>query len=174
MRVADDLKPHNRETIRKILQFFKTERKCCAIQATGTGKTFLILRLLEILSDEGKVAVIFAPNKEIIKQTKKRMKKFGLDNAVFYTYQKLAIMTEKEITNIKADLIICDELHRTGANTWGNKFETLVESHSDSKVFGVTATPLRCADGFAKSETRNKKEIIYSFYREIREKRIKL
>lgn len=147
MRVADDLKPHNRETIRRILDFFKTERKCCAIQATGTGKTFLILRLLEILNDEGKMAVIFAPNREIIKQTKKRMKKFGLNNAIFYTYQKLAKMNKEEISAIEADLIICDELHRTGAKTWGQKFELLVDSHPDSKVFGVTATPLRCADG---------------------------
>lgn len=147
MRVSDDLKPHNQETIEKILDFFKTERKCCAIQATGTGKTFLILRLLEIFNDEGKVAVIFAPNREIIKQTKKRMKKFGLDNAIFYTYQKLAKMTDEEISTIETDLIVCDELHRTGAKTWGQKFETLVSYHPNSKVFGVTATPLRCADG---------------------------
>lgn len=147
MRVENDLKPHNRKTIEKILDFFKTERKCCAIQATGTGKTFLILRLLEIFNDDGKVAVIFAPNNEIIKQTKKRMKKFGLSNAIFYTYQKLSRMTEEEISAIEADLIICDELHRTGAKTWGQKFEVLVASHPDSKVFGVTATPLRCADG---------------------------
>lgn len=147
MRVADDLKPHNRETIEKILDFFRTERKCCAIQATGTGKTVLILRLLEIFNDEGKDAVIFAPNREIIKQTKKRMQKFGLNNATFYTYQKLAKMTDEEIPDIKADLIVCDELHRTGAKTWGQKFEVLVNSHLDSKVFGVTATPLRCADG---------------------------
>lgn len=147
MRVADDLKPHNRETIRRILDFFKTERKCCAIQATGTGKTFLILRLLEILNDEEKIAVIFSPNNEIIRQTKKRMKKFGLSNAIFYTYQKLSRMTEDEICAIKADLIICDELHRTGAKTWGQKFELLVDTHPDSKVFGVTATPLRCTDG---------------------------
>lgn len=147
MRVADDLKPHNRETIRRILNFFKTKRKCCAIQATGTGKTFLILCLLEILNDEEKMAVIFAPNNEIIRQTKKRMKKFGLSNAIFYTYQKLSRMTEEEISDIEADLIICDELHRTGAKTWGQKFELLVDTHPDSKVFGVTATPLRCADG---------------------------
>lgn len=147
MRVETDLKPHNQETIERILEFFKTERKCCAIQATGTGKTFLILRLLEIFNDNDKVAVIFAPNKEIIRQTKKRMKKFGLSNATFYTYQKLARMTEEEICAIEADLIVCDELHRTGAKTWGNKFEVLVNFHPDSKVFGVTATPLRCADG---------------------------
>ena len=147
MRVADDLKPHNKETIRRILDFFKTERKCCAIQATGTGKTFLILRLLEIFNDDGEIAIIFAPNNEIIRQTKKRMKKFGLNNATFYTYQKLARMTDEKLSAIKADLIVCDELHRTGAKTWGQKFEQLIDLHPDSKVFGVTATPLRCADG---------------------------
>lgn len=146
-RVEHDLKPHNVATIEKILEFYKTERKCCAIQATGTGKTFLILRLLEIYNDEGKKAVIFAPNNEIIKQTKKRMKKFGINNATFYTYQKLARMTDEEISTMEFDLIVCDELHRTGAKTWGQKFEVLVNSHPDSKVFGVTATPLRCADG---------------------------
>lgn len=146
-RVENDLKPHNVETIKNILEIYKTSNKCCAIQATGTGKTFLILRLLEIYNDEGKSAVIFAPNREIIKQTKKRMKKFGLNNATFYTYQKLARMTDEEISAMEFDLIVCDELHRTGAKTWGQKFETLVNSHPDSKVFGVTATPLRCADG---------------------------
>ena len=146
-RVENDLKPHNVETIKNILEIYKTSNKCCAIQATGTGKTFLILRLLEIYNDEGKSAVIFAPNREIIKQTKKRMKKFGLNNAIFYTYQKLARMTDEEIADIKADLIVCDELHRTGAKTWGQKFEVLVETHPDSKIFGVTATPLRCTDG---------------------------
>lgn len=152
MRVENDLKPHNVETIKQILEFYKTSNKCCAIQATGTGKTFLILRLLEIYNDMDKNAVIFAPNREIINQTKKRMKKFGLNNATFYTYQKLARMTDEEIENINADLIVCDELHRTGAKTWGQKFEVLVETHSDSKVFGVTATPLRCADGRDMSE----------------------
>lgn len=152
MRVENDLKPHNVETIKQILEFYKTSNKCCAIQATGTGKTFLILRLLEIYNDMDKIAVIFAPNREIINQTKKRMKKFGLNNATFYTYQKLARMTDEEIENINADLIVCDELHRTGAKTWGQKFEVLVETHSDSKVFGVTATPLRCADGRDMSE----------------------
>lgn len=146
-RVEHDLKTHNIATIERILEFYKASNKCCAIQATGTGKTFLILRLLEIYNDEGKNAVIFAPNNEIIKQTKKRMKKFGLNNATFYTYQKLARMTDEEISAMEFDLIVCDELHRTGAKTWGQKFEVLVNSHPYSKVFGVTATPLRCADG---------------------------
>ena len=146
-RVEFDLKPHNEQTIKRILEFYKTSNKCCAIQATGTGKTFLILRLLEIFNDINKKAIIFAPNREIIKQTRSKMKKFDLTNARFYTYQKLARLTEDQIKMIEADLIVCDELHRTGAKTWGEKFEYLVSVHPESKVFGVTATPLRCADG---------------------------
>lgn len=146
-RVEDDLKPHNQETIKNVLKFFETSNKCCAIQATGTGKTFLILRLLEIYNDVGKKAIIFAPNREIIKQTRKKMVTYNLNNATFYTYQKLARMIDDEISNIKVDLIVCDELHRTGAKTWGKKFEYIVDTHPEAKVFGVTATPLRCVDG---------------------------
>lgn len=146
-RVEHDLRPHNAETIKRILEFYEQSNKCCAIQATGTGKTFLILRLLEIFNDEGKTAVVLAPNEDIIKQTKKKMKKFGLNNAEFVMYQKLQRMSDEDIADIKTDLIVCDELHRTGAKIWGAKFEVLVETHPQAKVFGVTATPVRCTDG---------------------------
>lgn len=146
-RVEFDLKPHNEQTIKRILEFYKTSNKCCAIQATGTGKTFLILRLLEIFNDMNKRAVIFAPNNEIIEQTQSKMREFGLDNVCFYTYQKLAKMSERELCEITADLIVCDEMHRTGAKIWGTKFEEFMKYHKDSKLFGATATPVRCSDG---------------------------
>ena len=147
MRVENDLRKHNQITIDNIMKFFKTERKCCAIQATGTGKTYLILRLLEIYNDIGKFAIIIAPNREIIKQTKNSMKKFELNNAQFYTYQKLLKMTDEEIMSINCDLIICDELHRVGAKKWGEKVQLLLDTHVESKLFGVTATNIRCIDG---------------------------
>lgn len=147
MRVEDDLKPHNIETIKKILKFYETSNRCCAIQATGTGKTYLILRLLEIFNDEKKKAIILAPNNLIIAQTKKKMKQFCLKNAEFFTYSKLSGMNENDLKTIDCDLIIADELHRTGAKEWGKRFEILIDIHSDAKVFGVTATPLRCFDG---------------------------
>ena len=56
------------------------------------------------------------------------MKKYGINNAVFYTYQKLSRMSDNEIVNINADLIVCDELHRTGAKTWGIKFELIISN----------------------------------------------
>lgn len=99
-----------------------------------------------------RAAVIFVPNREIINQTKRKMKKFGLANATFIMYQKLQRMTDQELQNTNVDLIICDELHRTGAPTWGERFEKLVEFHPESKVFGTTATPIRCVDGRDMSE----------------------
>lgn len=147
MRVENDLKPHNVETIKKVLEFYETSNRCCAIQATGTGKTYLILRLLEIFNDEKKKAIILAPNNLIITQTKKKMKQFGLKNAEFLTYSKLSKMSDSELATLDCDLIVADELHRTGAKEWGKSFEYLMESHHNSYVFGVTATPLRCVDG---------------------------
>ena len=103
-----DLKPHNEQTMEKIVEFFKTSNKCCAIQATGTGKTFLILRLLEMFQNEDKSAVIFAPNREIIKQTKNKMKKYEIDNAVFYTYQKLSRMSDDEMNVVYSSKSFAD------------------------------------------------------------------
>lgn len=41
MRVADDLKPHNRETIEKILDFFKTEKSVVLFRQLAQEKLFL-------------------------------------------------------------------------------------------------------------------------------------
>lgn len=151
MRVEDDLKKHNQYTMKNIEKFFETEDRCCAIQATGTGKTYLILRLLEMFNDARKRALILAPSNHIIQQTQDKMAEFGLNNANFLTYQKLLRMSNEEIEEIYSDLIVCDELHRIGAKKWGEKvsvlLDSLMDSHSNIKLFGVTATPIRSSDG---------------------------
>lgn len=40
MRVENDLKPHNKGTIEKILEFYKSERKCCASRQPAQEKHF--------------------------------------------------------------------------------------------------------------------------------------
>lgn len=152
IRVAEDLMPHNKITTKNMEKIFRENRKCCAIQPTGTGKSFLILWLLERLKDENKKAIIFEPRKNIESQIRKYMKKYDLDNAEFYTYHKLGRMKKQEIKELKCDAIIPDELHRTGAPTFSKGFELLVESHPDAIVFGTTATPVRPSDGKDMSE----------------------
>jgi superfamily II DNA or RNA helicase len=152
-RVEYDLKPHNKQTIDKILEIYESSNKCCAIQATGTGKTYLILRLLEILNDNGdKKAIIFAPNHEIIDQTEQKIIRYMIKNTTLLTYHRLLRMEDDELKKIDAEFIVFDELHRAGAPTWGIKIYKLLEYNNKLKIFGASATPIRCSDGRDMSE----------------------
>ena len=57
---------------------------------------------------------------------------------------------EKELReilkNADANLIIFDELHRSGAKTWKNVVEQLINSNEKANILGITATPIRDAD----------------------------
>ena len=152
-RVEYDLKPHNKQTINRILEIYKSSNKCCAIQATGTGKTYLILRLLEILNDNGdKKAIIFAPNHKIIDQTEQKILSYMIKNTSLLTYHRLLRMNDDELKKLDVDFIIFDELHRAGAPTWGMKIDKLLECNDELKIFGASATPIRCSDGRDMSE----------------------
>lgn len=139
------LLPHNQETFDKIMKLFEIYSRVCAIQATGTGKSYLMCRLLEEFEDLH--AIIFSPNDEIIEQTEILLRDCDLKNAECITYQKLLYMKDEDISNLEADLIIVDEFHRVGAYKWGKKIQHLLDSHENAKLFGVTATPIRPSDG---------------------------
>jgi len=52
-------------------------------------------------------------------------------------------MTREEIEDISCDLLIVDELHHLGAPIWGERVNSLVETHSDMRVFGMSAYSVR-------------------------------
>ena len=57
---------------------------------------------------------------------------------------------EKELReilkNADANLIVFDELHRSGAKTWKSVVEQLINSNEKANILGITATPIRDAD----------------------------
>ncbi len=57
---------------------------------------------------------------------------------------------EKEIKEIlknkDADLIVFDELHRSGAKTWKNVVNQLINYNKKANILGITATPIRDDD----------------------------
>ena len=71
-----------------------------------------------------------------------------------YCYQSLTDRNgetnEKELreilANSDADLMVFDELHRTGAETWEPRIKELMDRNPQSKVLGITATPIRDSD----------------------------
>jgi len=60
-----------------------------------------------------------------------------------HTYAWLNNRSDEDLQNYDCDLIITDEAHRIGAAQWKQKMKKLLDSHQDSIVFGITATPVR-------------------------------
>lgn len=57
---------------------------------------------------------------------------------------------EKELReilkNADANLIVFDELHRSGAKTWKSVVNQLIDSNKEANILGITATPIRDND----------------------------
>ena len=139
---------HNKETYEKISEHFKTQNKVAVIQPTGTGKSFLILKMIEDYQDEN-IIILTASN-----AIKNQLYDYAVsnhcdnifNNVEVFTYTKFLYLDNRVIRNLKADKIIIDEFHRTGASSWYKKVNVLLESHPDSKILGLSATPIRYLD----------------------------
>ena len=64
-------------------------------------------------------------------------------NLEFRTYQSFTNLSSEEITNIDCDLLVLDEFHHIGAPVWGDRINTMVETHPEMKIFGMTAYTVR-------------------------------
>lgn len=139
-----DLYPHNLETYNKICAMWKTTDKVAAIQATGTGKTYLQLQCLYDYNDVSKV--VLAPSNYILDQLLAKSEG-KLQNTQLMTYAKLSQMSLNEVEALQPVLIVLDEFHRCGADEWGKGVGQLLESFPNTKVLGTSATPIRFLDG---------------------------
>lgn len=68
---------------------------------------------------------------------------FGITNTDFITYQKLIWMNDEDIADMDYKLIFLDECHHGTAPIWGQKIDYLMKTHSDSIIFGTSATTVR-------------------------------
>lgn len=137
------LYPHNQETYAKIQEMWKITNRVAAVQATGTGKSFLILKCLFDIPNDNKV--VLAPTEYIFEQLKDNVDD-DIPNTQFITYAKLTYMTEEAIKELNPSLIVLDEFHRCGAEEWGRGIQILLNTFPDVKVLGTSATPIRYLD----------------------------
>jgi superfamily II DNA or RNA helicase len=143
LNISDiELYPHNQETYSKICEAWKTKNKVAVVQATGTGKTYLIGKC--IFNPSFQTKIILAPSNYILTQIHKILGENN--NIIFMTYQKLVFMGKKEISQLKASLIILDEFHRCGAEAWEKAVKILLDNNKTSKILGTSATPIRYLD----------------------------
>lgn len=146
-----DLLEHNKIAYEKIVEAFKTTNKTCIVQPTGSGKSYLILKLIENYIIQKRDIIIVEPQKYIFKQLKEKMNKYKLssNNVKFITYSALGKIDNTKIQEFNSPkLVIIDEMHRAGAPKWRTGLQTMFNSFPDDcKYIGMSATPIRYLDG---------------------------
>lgn len=138
-----ELFEHNRVTYEQINKLRKECNQVAVVQATGTGKSFLIAKVLIDYLPQRKI--VLAPSNYILDQQRSKVPWLS-DSTDYMTYSKLARMGAEEIGSLHFDLIILDEFHRCGADVWGRGVQTLLDSNIRAKILGTTATPVRYLD----------------------------
>ena len=135
------------EAYEQVKSDFSAERHSCIIAPTGCGKTPIGLKLAEENPD--KDIVWLTANWAAIGEVKKLIRQiYGKDakqifpRLRFYTYNALSKMKNIEFDKLNPDIIVYDELHRAGAQTWRIRAKKLKE-RTNAKVLGMTATPVR-------------------------------
>lgn len=143
MRV--DLLKHNQEAYEKIKSAIADGKKKIAIaHATGTGKSYLIAKLFEDYSNDRKLVLV--PSAYISDQIQELFEKYSIQNVDVMLYQKLIKMSDEDIAAMDYDVIALDEYHHDTSKVWGNKVRNLIDTHSETIIFGTSATPVR-SDG---------------------------
>ena len=156
-----ELFEHNEIAYKKLIKSLENN-KCTTINhATGTGKSFIMLKYL--YENRDKKVLYIAPTYPIIDQIKKSAKEIGIKsdelNMDTIIYRSLLTMDMNELYK-KYDVIVFDEYHRKGATETFKKIKELKlllsQSNDNKKFIGLTATPIRYLD-----DERNMTEEIF-------------
>jgi len=140
---------HNANAYRKVREAYeKGENVVGIVHATGTGKTYIAEQLAKDNKDKKILWVV--PNNSIVEHIENVIfnnpylsREVDFKNVEFRTYQSFINMTREELENIDCDLLILDEFHHMGAPVWGSRINTIVDTHPNMKVFGMTAYTVR-------------------------------
>ena len=142
---------HNEEAYTVLNILINKFGKACIIHPTGTGKSVIAFRY--IMDNPGKSVLWLSPSNNIFELQKDSLW-WMLDEEVyyditdritFYTYSKLyRLITAR--AKVNADIIILDEFHRCGANTWYKAVQSLLRSNCRAIVIGLSADSIRYFD----------------------------
>lgn len=138
---------HNLEAYTRVQKILEVSPKVLIEQATGTGKSFITMMLMQNdYKDSKKLYVI---PKTAIKYNLMLYPEWSNHNTDFITYSMLTKVDIDEVID-KYDVFIFDEVHHAGATSWMIPVVKILES--SKTCIGLTATPIR-SDGIDVGET---------------------
>ena len=141
------------EVYEAIKNGIKEKNSAGIVLPTGTGKTYLALKLIEDNLDKQQILYVSSSptiNVEVRKVIQSiyspEIADTILSKVKFTTYSGLyrRYITHKEdMQEYNSDIIIFDEIHRSGAEKWKEAVDYLLEENKQASILGMTATPLR-------------------------------
>ena len=139
---------HNQSAYESVLEMLSDEGKAAVVHPTGTGKSYIGFKLCEQFSE--KIVCWLSPSEYIFNTQLENLKQDSdgwlPENITFFTYAKLMLMTDSELADIKPDYIVLDEFHRCGAEMWGDGVDRLLSMYPDTPILGLSATAIRYLD----------------------------
>lgn len=139
---------HNKTAYEAAVTMLTERGKAAVIHPTGTGKSFIGFKLCEDNPD--KIICWLSPSRYIYQTQIENLKKvsngYQPDNIKFFTYAKLMLLSDEEMSEIQPDYIILDEFHRCGAEYWGAGVQKLLKLYPDMPILGLSATAIRYLD----------------------------
>lgn len=143
-----ELFEHNKTAYDSAVSMLSDTGKAAIIHPTGTGKSFIGFKLCEDHPD--KTICWLSPSEYIFKTQLENLAKvsngYVPQNVRFFTYAKLMLLSDAEISEIAPDFIILDEFHRCGAQEWGKGALNLLKSYPGVPILGLSATNIRYLD----------------------------
>lgn len=155
------LMPHQNSAYNGAIENFEQTNRSAVIMPTGCGKSFVALQLMQDNSENRLLMLVpsktikdqmyeyicrYIGNQETNGLSNRRIKEMAKDlmpNVSITLYQTLSRMPDEILKKLNPSFIVMDELHRTGAESWGAKVDELIEMYPDAKILGITATPER-------------------------------
>ncbi len=142
----DPPRPFQRVALQGIAEGLLAGHRCQMLMApTGSGKTYLGLRLVEAALKRGRRATFLCDRTTLIDQTSKRAFAYGLDHGVIQgdhplqdwskPFQIASAQTVESRGWPETDVLIIDESHTT-REVW-----TKYAMESEARVVGLSATP---------------------------------
>ena len=156
------LQKHQQDAYEAVQKAYENGNKASVVIPTGCGKSFIALQLMA--DNKDKRILFMAPTNAIKNQMYNYIAKYivGIEPTSEKTarmiadeyfphlkimlYPSLLRVNDEQMSKLNADIIVMDELHRTGADKWGEKINTLLEKNPNANILGLTATPDRMDD----------------------------
>ena len=147
------LLPHNEEAYQKLILGLKDKQFVSINHATGTGKSFIVLKYL--LNNRDKRILYLAPTYSIVEQlVNDHVEELGYSKHDFVKFDTMLYsgLLKKDASGLARnyDIVILDEYHRCGAEQWGEKIQKFISTIRNeglgTKVIGTTATEIRYLD----------------------------